>query len=66
MICHHCQRYDHRAEKCRGKKWRENSNLCKCAANHKTSNCSETEEKCINCMRKGNKKIDHASYGRHC
>ena len=55
------------AEKCTKKNGNNASTCGKCAGNHKTSSCSEIEEKCINCMRKGNNiNIDHTTYEWHC
>ena len=67
MICHHYRKYGHMAEKWPEKNESKAPTCGKCAGNHKTPSCSETEKKCINCMKTGNNtNIDHTTYDRHC
>ena len=67
VICHHCQKYSHMAEKYPEKNQSKAPTCGKYAGNHRTSSCSETEKKHINCIRKGNDTdIDHTTYDRHC
>ena len=49
-ICFHCQRYGHQANKCTSKMNGDHPCCFKCAGQHKSVDCTETEKKCINCM----------------
>ena len=68
VICHYCQKYGHIANKCSEKKNASKPPTCgKCAGTHETRNCSATEKKCVNCVRRGiSTNIDHGTYDRNC
>ncbi|MEL7079522.1 MAG: hypothetical protein AAGM46_26880 [Cyanobacteria bacterium J06582_2] len=60
-ICYKCQGYRHTAKSCR-----HSQEVCKkCAGPHKSKECTSTEIKCVNCMKKS-LPHDHLAHSAQC
>ena len=65
LVCYHCQRFGHMAEKCKEK---DKDPWCfKCAGRHRSDSCVATNpKKCISCVRHKIPETDHSSTDRFC
>lgn len=59
LICYHCQRYGHQEANCTSKNNGEASCCFKCAGNHRSKDCTNTEKTCINCVRFKKPDVNH-------
>lgn len=67
LICNKCSRFDHKEESCLS-----GVEICsRCAGKHKSSVCTESSFKCINCVERNSKlsmdqSTDHPAYSFRC
>ena len=64
MTCYRCQRFGHRADRCRSNI--EDTVCGRCAENHKTKDCTSNTFKCINCVRAKHQDVGHRVNTRAC
>ncbi len=61
LICYHCQRFGHQSANCMSELNGEGPHCYKCAGQHNSKDYTETDAKCINCMRYKKSDLNHSA-----
>ena len=66
QTCYHCQRLGHITTECPSKQKREDPVCYKCSGNHMSKDCTNTDKKCINCIRHKKPDTSHSANESCC
>lgn len=66
LMCYHCQRFGHQSAQCTSKINGESPYCFKCAGPHNSKDCTETDAKCINCVRYKKSDLNHSANNPNC
>lgn len=62
--CYHCYKLNHFAKDCPDK---DKAQTCgRCSGRHKTNECTNSLQKCVNCSKSRNSDFKHCSYSKEC